>query len=97
MDYSGVSGWEQELPQRWQCLKQYWPSLGQGHYDQDTGNAEGDYLSERIDQTAVTTDAQGTFADAPEESAAKVLETAGTLKDLDGKVEGFIYDVPWFH
>ena len=43
VDYSGVSGWEQELPQQWQCLKQYWPSLGQGQYDQDTGNAEGDY------------------------------------------------------
>ena len=49
---------------------------------------------ERIDLTVVTTDAHGTFADAPEESAAKVPATAGTPKDLDGKVEGLIYDVP---
>ena len=51
-------------------------------------------MPERIDQTVVTTDAHGTFADAPEESAAKVPATAGTPKDLDGKVEGLIYDVP---
>ena len=60
----------------------------------DTGNAEGDYLPERIVQTVVTTDAHGTFTDAPEESAAKVPATAGTPEDLDGKVEGLIYDVP---
>ena len=42
----------------------------------------------------MTTDAHGTFADAPEESAAKVPATAGTPKDLDGKVEGLIYNVP---
>ena len=51
-------------------------------------------MPERIDQTAVTTDAQGTFADAPEELAAKVAATAVTIKNLDGKVEGLIYDVP---
>ena len=36
----------------------------------------------------MTTDAQGTFADAPKESAAKVPATAGTPKDLEAKVEG---------
>ena len=42
----------------------------------------------------MTTDAHGTFADAPKESAAKVSATAGTSNDLDGKVEGLIYDIP---
>merc|ERR1711895_233981 len=32
MDYIGVSGSEQELPQQRQCRKQYWPSPGQGQY-----------------------------------------------------------------
>ena len=49
---------------------------------------------ERIDLTVVTTDAHGTLAEAPEDSAARVPATAGTPEDLDEKVEGLIYDVP---
>ena len=44
--------------------------------------------------TVVTTDAHGTLAEAPEESAARVPATAGTSEDMDGKVEGLVYDVP---
>ena len=47
-----------------------------------------------MDQTVVTTDAQGTVAEASEELAAKVLATAGTPKDMDGNVEGLITNVP---
>ena len=61
----------------------------------DTGNAEGDYLARSgVDLTVVTTDAHGTLAEAPEESAARVPATAGTSEDMDGKVEGLVYDVP---
>ena len=35
--------------------------------EQDTGNAEGDYSPEQMDQTVLTRDAHGTVADAPEE------------------------------
>ena len=47
-----------------------------------------------VDLTVVTTDAHGTLAEAPEESAARVPATAGTSEDMDGKVEGLAYDVP---
>jgi hypothetical protein len=61
----------------------------------DTGNAEGDYLARSgFYLTVVTTDAHGTLAEAPEESAARVPATAGTSEDMDGKVEGLVYDVP---